>query len=117
MSIYQPYATKCEKPNAEISSSKGKTNSYQHLCIIKLCILNVQIFYYVLLVWRLTSKKRLQKIKKTQERCLRLLLNNQTKDYKYLLKESKSPSMEVRRLRILAIDVFKILSVLNSVYG
>ena len=35
------------------------------------------------------------------------------KNYEYLLKESKSHSVEVRRLRILATDVFNTLNGLN----
>ena len=70
-------------------------------------------FNYTPLVFHFTSNKRLKKVEKTQKPCLRLLLNNQTEDYAYLLKESKSASMEVRQLRIPAIEIFKTLNGLN----
>ena len=41
------------------------------------------------------------------------MLKNQANDYEHLLKQSKSPSMEIRQLRIIPIEVFKTLNGLN----
>ena len=73
-------------------------------------------FNYCPLVWHFSTKKSTTKIEKIQERCLRLLHNNTLETYDVLLKELKKPSMEVRRLRTLATEIFKTLNDMNPSY-
>ena len=55
-------------------------------------------FYYCPLLWHFCSWKSLKKIKKIQERVLRILHDDSTSDYNQLNKPSKT-NMEVKRLR------------------
>ena len=73
-------------------------------------------FNYCPLVWNFCLSKSLNKIEKIQERALRLLHNNFTSDYSELLNKSGKPSMEVKRLRTLALEIFKTLNNLNPDY-
>ena len=62
------------------------------------------------------SSKSLKKIEKIQERTLRILYNDSTSDYNQLLNKSSKASMEVKRLRNLALAMFKTLNNLNPEY-
>ena len=62
------------------------------------------------------SSKSLKKIEKIQERTLRILYNDSTSDYNQLLNKSSKASMEVKRLRNLALEIFKTLNHLNPEY-
>ena len=62
------------------------------------------------------SSKSLKKIEKIQERTLRILYNDSTSDYNQLLNKSSKASMEVKRLRKLALEIFKTLNNLNPEY-
>ena len=70
-------------------------------------------FNYAPLVWHFSSRNSEKKIEKIQERCLRLVLNDYTSNYENLLIKSGKPSMELRRLRILVLEIFKTLNSLN----
>ena len=67
-------------------------------------------------MWHFCSSKPLKNIEKTQERALRILYNDSTSDYNQLLNNSSKASMEVKRLRKLALDIFKTLNNLNPEY-
>ena len=73
-------------------------------------------FNYCPLVWHFCSSKSLNKIEKIQGRALRLLHNDFTSDYSELLNKSGKPSMEVKRLRKLALEIFRTLNNLNPDY-
>ena len=70
-------------------------------------------FNYCPLVWHFCSSKSLRKIEKIQERTLKILYNDSTNDYNQLLNKSSKTSMEVKRLRNLAMEIFKTLNYLN----
>ena len=70
-------------------------------------------FYYCLLVWHFCCSKSLKKIEKIQERMLRILYKDSISDYNQLLNKSSKASMEVKRLRKLALEIFKTLNNLN----
>jgi hypothetical protein len=53
------------------------------------------------------------KIEKIQERALRFIYNDYNSTYENLLIFSKLPTLKVRRLRTMAIEVYKILHLLN----
>ena len=73
-------------------------------------------FKYFPLVWHFCPSKSLRKIEKIQERTLRILHNDSTSDYHQLLNKSSKTSMEVKRLRNLALEIFKTLNHLNPEY-
>ena len=68
------------------------------------------------LVWHFCSKISLNKIKNIQKKALRSLLNYYESNHKTLPKKSSKFTMEVRRLRTLALETFKTLNDLNSAF-
>ena len=70
-------------------------------------------FNFCLLVWHFCSCRSSQKIEKVQIRCLRIIYNDYSSDYQTLLKLSRKPSMEIKRLRNLALEIFKTINDLN----
>ena len=58
----------------------------------------------------------MKKIEKIQERALRLLHNDFTSEYSQILSKSSTASMEIKRLRTLALEIFKTLNNLNPDY-
>ena len=52
-------------------------------------------------------------IEKIQYRCLQLLTNDFDSDYKLLLEKTKTPTMETKRIRTIALEIFKTLNDLN----
>ena len=73
-------------------------------------------FNYCSLVWHFSSCESIRKIEKIQKRCLRIVLNDYESDYETLLRNSNKPTMEIRRLRILAVGIFKTLNEINPPY-
>ena len=63
-------------------------------------------FNYCPLVWHFWSSKSLYKIEQIEERALILLHNNFACDYAELLKKSGNTTMEIKRLRCLALEIF-----------
>ena len=47
---------------------------------------------------------------------LRIILNDYESDYETLLRDSNKPTMEMRRLRTLAVEIFKTLNEINAPY-
>ena len=76
----------------------------------------VSNFNYCPLVWHFCSSKLLKKIEKIQERTLRIPYNDSNSDYNQILNKSSKTSMEIKRLRKLALEIFKTLNHLNPEY-
>ena len=70
-------------------------------------------FNYRPLVWHFCSAALSQKKEKMQEHVLRLLYNDSYSCYNNLRLKTERPTMEVSRLRRLAVKVFKTLKSLN----
>ena len=73
-------------------------------------------FNYCPLVWHFNSCESIRKIEKIQKRYLRIILNDYESDYKTLLRYSNKPTIEIRRLRTLAVEMFKTLNEINPPY-
>ena len=73
-------------------------------------------FNYCPIVWMLCSAESMRKIERIQERAYRLLHNDYTSSYDDLIHNLNDITMEVKRLRILATEVFKTLNNLNPPY-
>ena len=67
-------------------------------------------------VWHFSSCESTRKIEKIQKRCLRKVLNDYESDYETLLCNSNKPTMEIRRLRTLTVEIFKALNEINPPY-
>jgi hypothetical protein len=66
-------------------------------------------FSFCPLSWHFCSEANTNKIEKIQERALRFIYNDYNSTYENLLIVSKLPTLKVRRLRTMAIEVYKIL--------
>ena len=66
-------------------------------------------FNYYPLVWHFCSSKSLNKIENIQKRALRYLHNDCISDYDNL-KKSEQCTVEVKRLGILALEIFKVIN-------
>ena len=64
-------------------------------------------FNYCPLVWYFCSSESLNKQEKIQKRSLRFLFDDYESDYEHLLVLANKPSLQVRKLRLLAIEIFK----------
>ena len=66
-------------------------------------------FNYCPLVWHFCGEVNTKKVEKIQERALRCIYADFSASYDDLLSKSKLPSLKVRRMRSLAIEVYKVL--------
>ena len=64
-------------------------------------------FNYCPLVWHFSTCESIRKIEKIQKRQLRIVLDDYDSDYDVLLRKSRKVTMEIKRLRVLAIEIFK----------
>ena len=73
-------------------------------------------FNYCLLMWHFCSAKSVKDIEKREERALRILCNDFSSDYETILNKYVNLTMEIRRLRTLALEVIKTLNNMNPEY-
>ena len=73
-------------------------------------------FKYCPVAWHFSTCKSIRKIEKVQKRCLRIVLDGYDSDYNVLLRKSGKVTMEIKRLRVLAIEIFKTVNNLNPNY-
>ena len=73
-------------------------------------------FNYCPLVWHFCSQRLINKIETIQKRILRFVLNDYASNYETLLNKSRKCTIEVRRLQVLALEVFRSVNELNPVY-
>ena len=73
-------------------------------------------FNYCPLVWHFCGESNTKKLEKIQERALRFIYNDSDSPYENLLEKSQLPSLRLRRLRSMAIEVFKIINKQTPVY-
>ena len=65
-------------------------------------------FSYCPLVWHVSTNKSIEKNSKNiHQHCLRLTINDYKSDYKTFLDKSGKESMKNRRIKTLAIEIFK----------
>ena len=73
-------------------------------------------FKYCPVAWHFSTCKSIRKIEKVQKRCLRIVLDGYDSDYNVLLRKSGKVTMEIKRLRVLAIEIFETVNNLNPNY-
>ena len=66
-------------------------------------------FNYCPLVWHFCGEVNTKKVEKIQEMALRFIYEDYSASYDELLSKSKLPSLKVRRMRSLAIEVYKVI--------
>ena len=65
-------------------------------------------FNYCPVVWHFCGESNTKKMEKIQERALRFIYEDFNSDYDTFLLMSGLPSLKIRRLRMMAISIFKI---------
>ena len=73
-------------------------------------------FNYCPLVWHFSTCGSIRKIEKMQKRCLRIVLDDYDSHYDVLLRKSGKIAMEIKRFRVLTIEIFKKVNNLYSNY-
>ena len=68
---------------------------------------------YCPIVWHFSTNKSIEKIENIHKLCLRLTLNGYKSDYKALLDKSGKEFMKIRRIKMLAIEIFETVNELN----
>ena len=105
---------KSKIPNIEIETTKflklvgiKKHRNNKQFCIFQCCCP---------LVCDFCSCESSQKIEKIQKQCLRLVLDNCEGDDGNLIKKNGNTTMEIKRLRTLATEIFKTINNINPSY-
>ena len=70
-------------------------------------------FNYCPIVWHFCGKTSTKKIELIQERALRFLLDDQKSNYEELLQRCQYTTLHIRRIKAIAMEVFKSLNNLN----
>ena len=70
-------------------------------------------FNYCPVVWHFCTKKSTRKMEKIQERALRFLFNDKFSTYQCLLQKCESTTLHMRRIKTIALEVYKSLNDLN----
>ena len=73
-------------------------------------------FNYCPLVWHFCSSESIKKLERIQERAFRFLLGDYESTYDQILIKLNKPSLQIRRLRLLATEIFKTINNLNAPY-
>ena len=98
----------CKKASRQLNVLKRIS---KHLC--KLGKLNIyhsfilSNFNYCSLTWHFCGETNTKKIEKNQERAMRFIYSDYSTSYESLLIKSQLPSLEVRRLRTIALESLK----------
>ena len=117
LSFEQHISTLCNKASNQLNAI-GRIQKFMGF-MEKEILLNSFVysnFTYCPLVWHFCSSKSVYKIAKIQERALRLLHNDFASDYAVLLQKPGKATMEIKRRRCLALEIFKTLNNLNPYY-
>ena len=77
-----------------------------------LCLISIIALWFAICVGEVIVTK----MEKIQERALRFIYEDLNSDYDTLLLKSGLPSLKIRRLRMMAIDIFKILHKQSPAY-
>ena len=73
-------------------------------------------FNFYRFVWHICSKTSSAKMEKLQYRALRLVLNDFDSSYETLLERVNMPTFHISRIRLIAVETFKILHKMSPVY-
>ena len=68
------------------------------------------------MVWHFCSCKNTAKIERIHKRALKFMLNDFTSDYETLIAKANTSTLEVKRLRSICTEIYKIANDLNAPY-
>ena len=74
------------------------------------------LFSFFFFVWNFCGKSNVKLIESLQERALRFVYNDSTSSYESLLRSSKTESLQIQRLRAMALQVFKCINKIGPSY-
>ena len=103
----------CSKATIQLNALSRLQKSEKEATINSFILSN---FNYRPLVWHFSSCESIRKIEKIQKHYLRIILNDYENDYETLLPNSNKPTIEIRRLRTLADEIFKTVNEINPPY-
>ena len=72
-------------------------------------------FNFCPLAWHFCTDKNSKKLEKVQERALRFVYEDYNSSYEELLQKAKVPSLQIRRMRTMALETYKIINKLAPV--
>jgi hypothetical protein len=111
LSFDKHIADLCKKTSRQLNVLKRIGHYLNREC--KLLIYHSFIlsnFNYCPLAWHFCSVGNTRKLERIQERALRFIYEDHDSSYDALLQKSKFPSLHIRRLKSMAIEVYKIFS-------
>ena len=73
-------------------------------------------FNYCPLVWHFCLSESMKKLERIQERSFRLLLNDYESSYQEILEKIGKTTLQIRRIKLLAIEIFKTINDINPSY-
>ena len=109
----QHSSTLCNKASKQLNAIEKYKNSW---VLRKKKFFLIVLYTQTFIILLFGSYKSLYKIEKIQERALRLLHNDFASDCAELPKKSGKGTMEIKRLRYLALEIFKTVNNLNPCY-
>ena len=110
LSFNKHISSLCKKASNQLNTYMGFKEKEKEVLLNSFILSNSN---YCPLVWHFCSSKSFKKIEKIQEQAFRIPYNDSTSDYNQLLNKFSEASMEVKRLRNLALEIFKTLNYLN----
>jgi hypothetical protein len=109
-------STICRKVSQQLNILK-RLGSYLNR-LTKLTIFHTFIpsnFNFCPLAWHFCTDKNSKKLEKVQERAPRLVYEDYNSSYEELLQKAKVPSLQIRRMRTMALETYKIINKLAPV--
>ena len=109
-------STICRKASQQLNILK-RLGSYLNR-LNKLTIFHTFIlsnFNFCPLAWHFCTNKNSKKLEKVQERALRFVYEDYNSSYEELLQKAKVPSLQIRRMRTMALETYKIINKLAPV--
>ena len=112
LSLVPHISNMCRKA-ATILNSLKRQNSYLVGIKTRTMVINTYVlsqFNYCPLIWHFCGKGATHKIEQINERALRFVHNDYTSDYRDILEKSNTTTLYLKRVRIIAQEVYKSLN-------
>ena len=107
-------ANLCKKAASQLKVLKRLSKSMDHTeRKLFMQAFTLSNFNYCTLIWHFCSESNTAKIKKIQERALRLVLDDHISDYPTLLGKSAIDPLKTKRIKTLATEIYKTIYSIN----
>ena len=110
---FLPHISNLCKKSGQILNSLKRQSNFLVGVETRTLVINTYVlsqFNYCPLVWHFCGKGATHKIENIHERALRFVHNDYTSDYKTILEKSNKTTLYLKRVRIIAQEVFKALN-------